>query len=136
MQFIKIFSQMKQSFIIGLAFSVILASSFPCFGGTTSKEAEDNTPIIIRQDSTELPGAPRSNNPFFAELSNGYVILGASTSSGTVLVRITSTAGDDYSTYFNTSAGMILLPISGDPGDYLLSITTPDGIHYIGEFTI
>ena len=75
-------------------------------------------------------------DPFFAELSNFGVVLGSSESIGTVSVRITSTAGDDYSTCFDTSTGMILLPISGDTGDYLISITTPDGIHFIGEFSL
>ena len=95
-------------------------------------------PIIIYQDPIEANDNPRSlvDNPFFAELSTFGVVLGSSESIGTVSVRITSTAGDDYSTYFNTSIGMILLPISGDAGDYIISITTPDGIHYIGEFSL
>lgn len=127
---------MKKTCMIGLAFCLTLASSLPCFAGSTSKKVEDNTPIIIYQDSLELTDAPRSNNPFFAELSDGYVLLGASTTCGTVSVRITSTAGDDFNTYFDTSSGVIILPVSGNTGSYLLSITTSDGAHYIGEFTI
>ena len=67
---------------------------------------------------------------------NDYVILGASSAIGTVSVYLTSTAGDDYSTCFDTSDGAILLPVSGNAGYYTLTIITPDGTHYVGEFTI
>lgn len=95
-------------------------------------------PVIIRQLPADPIGAPRTpvEIPFFAALMNGYVILGSATPCGTVSVHITSTAGDDYSTNFNTSDGAILLPVSGNPGDYTLSITTPAGTHFIGEFSI
>lgn len=112
---------------------------FPLFAGSNMRASEmGDPPIIIYQDPIEANDNPRSlvDNPFFAELSTFGVVLGSSESIGTVSVRITSTAGDDYSTYFNTSIGMILLPISGDAGDYLISITTPDGVHFIGEFSL
>lgn len=95
--------------------------------------------IIISQIPT-TPEEPRTpaNIPFIAELMDGSdsVLLGATDTIGTVSVQITSTVGDNYSTYFDTSFGAILLPISGNTGHYTLTITTPDGIHYVGEFTI
>ena len=101
---------------------------------------KENQPILILQDQSEIPDAPRapSFNPFFAELvdSTNSVALGATSPVGTVLVHITSTAGDDNSMYFNTSNGAIMIPISGNPGDYVLTIILPNGTHYIGEFTI
>ena len=99
---------------------------------------KESEPIVISPYPANPIGAPRAPEviPFFAELLNGYVILGSTTPCGTVSVRITSTAGDDYSTNFDTSDGAILLPISGNPGDYTLSITTPAGTHFIGEFSI
>jgi hypothetical protein len=75
-------------------------------------------------------------NPFFAELMNGYVILGSSSSYGTVSVSLTSTAGDDYSTSFDTTDGAIILPISGAAGFYTILIPTPGGAQFVGEFTI
>jgi hypothetical protein len=69
-------------------------------------------------------------------LINGYVILGSATAYGTVTVSLSSTSGDNYSTNFDTTDGAILLPISGDAGLYTLQITTPEGIQFVGEFTL
>lgn len=95
-------------------------------------------PIIIRHNPADPIGAPRAPEviPFFAELLNGYVILGASAPCGTVSVSLTSTAGDSYSTSFDTTDGAILLPVSGDAGFYTIRITTSAGVQYVGEFTI
>ena len=96
--------------------------------------------IIILSQRPDAPGAPRTpiTNPFIAELMDGFnsVLLGSADDVGTVAVQITSTAGDNYSTYFDTSDGAILLPISGNTGYYSLIIVTPDGTQYVGEFTI
>ena len=75
---------------------------------------------------------------FIAELMDGsnYVILGSTDNIGTVTVQITSTIGDNYTTFFDTSDGTIFLPISGNTGYYTLTIITSDGTHYVGEFTI
>lgn len=53
-----------------------------------------------------------------------------------VTVSLTSTAGDNYSTTFDTEDGAILLPISGNTGSYTLQITTSSGTRYVGEFSI
>ena len=96
--------------------------------------------IIIIVQRPDTPGAPRTPvvNPFVAELMDGStsVLLGATDVIGTVSVQISSTAGDNYSTYFDTSDGAILLPISGNIGYYTLTISMPDGTLFIGEFTI
>lgn len=101
-------------------------------------DTNNGTVIVIVRRPTTPPETPRTPeyNPFFAELMNDYVILGASSAFGTVLVCLTSTAGDYYSTYFDTSDGAILLPVSGIAGYYTLTIITPDGTHYVGEFII
>ena len=95
--------------------------------------------IIISQIPTtsEKPRTP-VRIPFIAELMDGSnsVILGATENIGTVSVQITSTAGDYYSTSFDTTDGAILLPISGDAGLYTLRITTSGGLQFVGEFTI
>ena len=93
--------------------------------------------IIQKPDPEEDPRSPIAI-PFIAELMDGSnsVLLGATDTIGTVSVQIISTAGDNYSTYFDTSDGAILLPISGNAGYYTLTIITPDGTHYVGEFTI
>ena len=55
---------------------------------------------------------------------------------GNVYVTLISTAGDFFQTIFDTENGTLLIPVSGDDGYYEFSITTPDGINFIGEFTI
>lgn len=93
--------------------------------------------IIVQQDPVITPiGAPRSpvNIPFFAELMDEYVVLGASCFCGTASVQLTSPTGDDYFSLFDTSDGAILLPISGASGNYTLAIATSDGRYFIGEF--
>ena len=91
--------------------------------------------IIQRPPTSEAPRTPVSN-PFFAEVLDGYVLLGATIPCGTVSVSISSTAGDDYSTNFDTGDGTIVLPISGCTGYYTLLITTAAGYQFIGEFSI
>lgn len=94
--------------------------------------------IIIQKPDPEED--PRSSivNPFHAELleETNSVLLGVTNTIGTVSVQITSTAGDNFSTYFDTSDGSILLPISGYTGYYTLTISLADGTLYVGEFTI
>ena len=75
-------------------------------------------------------------NPFYAELENGNVVLGSFSYYGTVEISLTSTAGDNYSTVFDTVDGTILIPISGNTGDYILLITTASGLEFIGEFSL
>lgn len=128
---------MKTAFLFGLTTATfVFGSSLNC--DTLSAVSKVSKTIIIVQKPTTPPEAPRmpAYNPFFAELMDGYVILGSSTVYGTVSVSLTSTAGDNYSTSFDTSDGAILLPISGDAGLYTLQITTSGGLQFVGEFTI
>lgn len=93
--------------------------------------------IIQKPEPEEDPRSPIAN-PFIAEFQEetNSVLLGVTDSIGTVCVQITSTAGDNLSTYFDTSDGAIILPVSGNAGYYTLTIITPDGTHYVGEFSI
>ena len=128
---------MKVIKLSGLAFMIMIGAQFSSTVRTAPGISDSGgTPIIITQEHDQLLGPPRTSIPFFAEYSDDYVLLGASISCGTVAVRITSSAGDDYSTNFISSMGMILLPISGDSGQYLLSLTTSDGLRFVGRFTI
>lgn len=107
---------------------------------SNSFSTSGNHPILILQDPTEIPDAPRmpAFNPFIAELmeGNNAILLGVTSYCGTVTVHIISTAGDDIFTYFGTADGAIILPISGNTGYYSLTITTASGTHFIGDFTI
>lgn len=98
----------------------------------------DGEILRIYQKPTIPQGAPHmpAYVPFFAELESGYVLLGSYSYCGIVDVSLTSTAGDDYSTVFDTSNGTVNIPVSGYSGDYVLLITTSAGTEYIGEFSI
>lgn len=121
----------------------ILAIAMVCFSAHWTVEPAVATPmrghtilIVPKQSPDDEPRT--SVHLFIAELMDGSnsVLLGATDTIGTVSVQIISTAGDNYSTYFDTSDGAILLPVSGNTGYYTLTIITPDGTHYVGEFTI
>ena len=128
---------MKTIRIFGLSIVLMMASLLsPHMAAVSLSSDAEDTPILIRQDSPVPEGGPRTGNPFFAELSADFVILGASSSCGNVTVTLTSTAGDWYQTVFDTGDGILYIPVSGDSGYYSLSITTSGGAHYFGEFTI
>lgn len=121
------------------AIGMVVAFIFPLITwGEMSLSDMRGEPIIIRQNPSDPVGAPRMPvfNPFTAELTDGDVFLYANTPCGIVSVSIISTAGDDYSTNYDTSVGSILLPISGNSGFYTLHITMTDGTQFVGEFTI
>lgn len=127
---------MKKSVLLILS-CIVLVGNVTLMSGQNSG-SNDPEQIIIVQSSTIPPGSPRmpAYNPFYAELENGNVVLGSFSYYGTVEISLTSTAGDNYSTVFDTVDGTILIPISGNTGDYILLITTASGLEFIGEFSL
>ena len=99
---------------------------------------DGETPIIVRQLPPEFGDDPRGPvfNPFSAYLMNSQVVLECTVSYGNVSVALTSTAGDNYSTVFDTSEGSIIIPISGFAGEYTLLLTDAFGAQFVGEFEI
>lgn len=94
---------------------------------------------ILIQPCPPIPAeAPRTPiyNPFYATLETTDVLLGCYCNYGTVSVSVVSTAGDYYSTGFDTEEGIIILPISGLSGHYTLTIVCAGGIVFGGEFDI
>ena len=118
---------------------IILAGFFTPFSSYASLvKQSDGEDIWIHPVPAIPQGSPHMPAliPFYAELGDGNVLLGSYSNLDTVDVSLTSTAGDDYSTMFDTSDGTILIPISGLTGDYTLLITTLSGAEFIGEFSI
>ncbi len=125
-----------------LRMSCVALVTFGVFSGSeklSASSAGGHTIILVPKPTTpqETPRSPEKT-PFIAEWMDGFnsVFLGATDPIGTVSVQIISTAGDNYSTNFDTSDGAILLPISGNAGYYTLTIIATDGTHFVGEFTI
>ena len=125
-------------FLKAILVMATLFSSWRINGEAIISNGNDGPIIVIERDPTEFLDEPRSPGscPFFAEYQNGNVSLSSLDSIGTVVVEISSTAGDYYCTYFDTSDGSILLPISGDSGYYLLRITVASNVHYMGRFEL
>lgn len=122
--------------LIGAIFAMCLLP----FAATNLKaQTPGGTPIVIVPEEPNNPEEePRSPvfNPFSAYLQNNQVILNCSTSYGLVSVSLVSTAGDNYSTVFDTGDGFIFIPISGNMGDYTLVLLDSLGTSYVGEFSL
>lgn len=113
--------------------SALLSKSFQ---GASIKG--DDPEIIVLQPDMTIPDAPRGPvfNPFTAFLQGNSVILNCSVSYGDVDVELISTAGDHYTTVFDTANGSVLIPLSGFTGDYTLSLVDSAGVRFVGEFEI
>ena len=98
----------------------------------------EGTVLIIKQNIPQNPNAPRTPvvNPFFAQLEDTYVLLGSTSPCGVVAVSLVSTSGDNYSANFDTDDWTIIIPVSGNPGHYTLTLVTESGAVFEGEFDI
>lgn len=99
---------------------------------------DDPTLIVILPSTTPPAGAPRSPafNPFTAYLNGDAVVLNCSAPYGNVAVTLISTAGDYYTTVFDTEDGSVIIPVSGLSGHYTLLLTIASGSQFMGEFEI
>lgn len=124
-----------RSVVIGLTALLMALTS-----ATTllSKEAKDGETIVISPIDTNATGIPRGPvfNPYTAYRLNNAVVLESDTSYGMVNVILVSTAGDYYTTVFDTDSGSILIPVSGKSGDYSLMVADCFGAQFIGTFSI
>lgn len=103
-----------------------------------SHSACSGNDILIAQRPLTPQGAPRTTvpNPFFATQETSFVLLGSYFECGIVTVTLVSTAGDYYTTDFDTEDGQIIIPISGDSGHYTLTLVTERGLVFEGTFEL
>lgn len=129
---------MKSVNIISKAIIVLMACLFLMARsmGAFCQTPDGFKPILITQVPTEVPDAPRSINPFYAFQDGSCITLGAVYPLGDVAVTVTSTAGDDYSTEFDTEDGTIVIPISGMCGLYTMTLVTAEKIVFVGDFSL
>ena len=119
--------------VLGL---LIVSMMLPASLNAVHVQGDDPTLIVILPPTTSPEGAPRSPvfNPFTAYLNGNAVVLNCSAPYGNVAVTLVSTAGDNYTTVFDTEDSSILIPVSGLSGHYTLLLTTASGSQFIGEF--
>ncbi len=128
---------MKAKWLFFLSVFLIALSGSNGFARTSFAPNPDGDGHIIIILNPDAPiGAPRSPvfNPFTAYLNGDAVVLNCSTSFGNVAVTLVSTAGDYYTTVFDTEDSTIIIPVSGLSGHYTLLLTTASGSQFIGEF--
>lgn len=130
---------MKAKQILGLSILIMVVFGF-CnslrVAATASPDGDG--PIIIIINPDDPIGEPRGPvfNPFTAYLQGYNVVLNCSVYYGDVVVVLVSTAGDYYTTVFDTSDGSTVIPISNLSGDYTLCLTDASGMQFIGEFNV
>lgn len=116
-----------------LTLVVIFATLFSAQGALMF-DPEDIDVKPLPPPSTDPPRS-LSFNPFYAQLDGTCLLLGSTSSCGEVTVLLVSTAGDYYPVIFDTEDGEITIPISGNTGHYVITLTDGSGNQFYGEFT-
>lgn len=109
-------------------------AAFMSIGMNAKTDGEIPIPIISEPNPNENRSPEQV--PFRAYVLDSYVVLSCTSSIGNADVTLTSSAGDDYETVFNTAFGSILIPISGNAGSYRLDIVLTSGQSFYGEFKL
>ena len=117
-------------FIIAVIIAAMFAFSARGAGDPVS------IPIVRSTEPGGTFGRSLEQQIFLAEYNDllNCIVLTCVSSCGDVEVTLESTAGDWYQTVFDTLDGTILIPASGDSGNYTLTIVASDGTTYEGEF--
>lgn len=122
--------------IFNFILTALFAGLFTCTMYANAKMDGPTLPII----GNNGPGSNETRSPeqvpFYAQIEDYYVTLGCTSSVGSASITLISTAGDDYQTVFDTSTGVIIIPISGASGQYRLDIVLFSGESYYGEFIL
>ena len=96
----------------------------------------DPLPIVSGNENGPNENRSPEQSPFYAQVWETYVVLGCTSIIGNADVTLSSTAGDDYETIFNTAFGSIIIPISSNHGFYRLDIELSSGQSFYGEFVL
>lgn len=127
----------KNHIMMNTSLKLLLTTSFILlFSIGAIAKTDGELPVIIVPNPDSNENRSPEQIPFYAQIQGTYVILGCYSSIGNATVTLTSTAGDDYETIFDTSFGVIFIPISGNSGFYRLDIALPSGQSYYGEFIL
>ena len=127
-------SSLLSKVILFLAITI----SFISLGMSNVKAAEDSIQIAINPLPNTPHGAPRAPvfNPFYAQIIDNTLWIECVSSYGLVTIELTSTAGDNEAVEFDTDEDWITLPLSGESGHYLFTLTPESGVSFMGEFML
>lgn len=126
-----------------LSATLLLTSPLASASCNESHHNDDGSiiPVLLNPIPQVPSGAPRSlnTNPFWAyySMEDGEVVVGCTDANyGKVSIHLYSTAGDNITCSFDAGDESISIPVSGYSGVYVITITTPVGLFFGGEFVL
>lgn len=131
---------MRLKFLLKAIFLILLLPLTQVYSGNVY-EPNNEEPIVIIPVEQSFKHRPHSKAfvPFEANYNTGLasVLVRFIKDVGEVEISIHDLSSGEYNDYtINSKIGSIVLPISGDSGDYVITFTLQNGKQYIGEFSI
>lgn len=131
---------MRLKFLLKAIFLILLLPLTQVYSGNVY-EPNNEEPIVIIPVEQSFKHRPHSKAfvPFEANYNKGLasVLVRFIKDVGEVEISIHDLSSGEYNDYtINSKIGSIVLPISGDSGDYVITFTLQNGKQYIGEFSI
>ena len=125
---------------------VVLLALLPCFQSVVMAGGFDDPDpelIPVKQTPTPTPNGPRSRararytieESLVCQYYNSEVTIMADSTITYITAQVVRL--DDNATWNNAGAGDILvIPVSNEPGTYVLTFTLSNGKSYYGEYTL
>lgn len=103
-----------------------------------SQMCSDETEILIRQQSPDLEGAPRSATIIEAYYDSDITCVSVTLSNAgtSVTVEFVNHTTNETADYVIPGSGTSFMPISGTSGNWSVTLTLTDRTVYYGEFII
>ena len=124
---------MHLKFLLKAVCLLLLLSSTSVYSGNVYAPNDEESIVIIpvEQSFNHRPHS-KAFVPFEANYNVRFI-----KDVGEVEISIRNLSSGEYNDYtINSKIGSIVLPISGDFGDYVITFTLQNGKQFIGEFSI
>lgn len=118
---------------------LLLPSTRGYSGNVCAPDNEEPIVIIPAEQGSKHRPHSKAFLPFEANYNAGLasVLVRFIKDVGEVEISIRNLSSGEYNDYtINSKIGSIVLPISGDFGDYVITFTLQNGKQFIGEFSI
>lgn len=125
---------------------VVLLALLPCFQSVVMAGGFDDPDpelIPVKQTPTPTPNGPRSRararytieESLVCQYYNSEVTIMADSTITYITAQVVRL--DDNATWNNAGAGdTLVIPVSNEPGTYVLTFTLSNGKSYYGEYTL